>query len=146
MNASTLLPYRHNNRSVGISLWHFEWATKYRRDVFGRADLRRRIEALIRQCAERHSIEIIELAVQPEHVHAIVELPLTLAPADALQRLKGGSSFMFFKERPEMRECMGGSLWSAGKFATSLGRGDLEPTREYVRRQDEHHAIERNAA
>ena len=132
--------YERSSHAVGISMWHFEWCTKYRYKMFGKQEYLNLITACIRRAASMHEIKIIELNVQPEHVHCVVEIKLSMSAAYALQILKGGSSRLFFQfhERARLRYPRG-HLWSPGKFAASLGFIQIETARSYVRSQDEHH-------
>ena len=132
--------YERSNHAVGISMWHFEWCTKYRYKMFGKEEYRNLITACIRRAASMHGIKIIELNVQPEHVHCVVAISLTMSPSQALQYLKGVSSRLFFQfhERAALRYPRH-HLWSPGKFAASLGFIQLETAKNYVRNQDVHH-------
>jgi len=134
--------YEHNSHSVGISMWHFEWCTKYRYKMFGKEEYRNLISACIRRAASMHGIKIMELNVQPDHVHCVVAIALSISPAKALQYLKGCSAKLFFEfhERARLRYPKG-HLWSPGKFAASLGFIQVENAKEYVRNQDIHHAL-----
>lgn len=132
--------YERNSHSVGISMWHFEWCTKYRYKMFGKQEYLNLIAACIRRAASLHEIKIIELNVQPEHVHCVAGIKLSVSATYALQILKGGSARLFFQfhERARLRYPKG-HLWSPGKFAASLGFIQIETARSYVRNQDEHH-------
>ncbi len=133
--------YERSSHAIGISMWHFEWCTKYRYKMFGKDEYKSLITACIRRAASMHEIKIMELNVQPEHVHCVVAIKLNISPAYALQILKGGSARLFFQfhERARLRYPKG-HLWSPGKFAASLGFIQLEAAKSYVRNQDEHHA------
>lgn len=72
-------------------MWHFEWCTKCRYKMFGKDEYRNLITACIRRAASMYEITIIELNVQPEHVHCVVGISLTMLPVRALQILKGVS-------------------------------------------------------
>jgi putative transposase len=132
--------YERSSHAVGISMWHFEWCTKYRYKMFGKQEYLILINACIRRAASTHEIKIIELSVQPEHVHCVVGIKLNMSPSYAVQILKGVSSRLFFKhhERARLRYPKG-HLWSPGKFASSIGFIQLETAKSYVRNQDEHH-------
>ena len=97
--------YERSSHAVGISMWHFEWCTKYRYKMFGKEEYRNLITACIRRAASMHEIKIIELNVQPDHVHCVVAIKLNISPAYALQILKGGSARLFFlhHKKAEMR-------------------------------------------
>lgn len=133
--------YERKSHSVGVSIWHFEWCTKYRYKMFGKSGQRALMVACIRRAASRHNIKIIELNVQSEHVHCVAGLPLIMSPIKALQLLKGGSAYLFFRANEKVRlRYPRGNLWSPGKFASSLGFVQLDTARSYVRNQDVHHA------
>ena len=89
----------------------------------------------------RHKLKIIELDVQPDHVHCIVGISLSMSPVKALQILKGGSAYLFFRANKKVRlRYPRGHLWSPGKFASSLGFIQVEQAKDYVRNQDIHHS------
>ncbi len=133
--------YERSNHSVGVSMWHFEWCTKYRYKMFGKEDQRNLMSACIRRAASMHEIKIIEINVQPEHVHCVVGISLKMSPSQALQILKGISSRLFFLHNKKIRlRYPKGHLWSPGKFAASLGFIQIEVAKNYVRNQDVHHA------
>ncbi len=132
--------YERNNHSVGDSIWHMEWCPKYRYQMFGKFEYKNLAEACIRKAATEHGIKIIELNVMPDHLHAVVKIPLTMTPSEALYLLKGRSAYLFFRKHPKARlRYPRGHLWSRGKFATSVGYSDLPTTINYVQHQEEHH-------
>jgi len=141
ISASYEEKYERRSHSVGISMWHFEWCTKYRYKMFGKREYNNLITACIRRAASLHGIQIRELSVMPEHVHCVVGIDLNLSPTKALQILKGVSAGLFFQfhERARLRYPRG-HLWSPGKFAASLGFIQLDVATSYVRNQEEHHA------
>ena len=133
--------YERRSHSIGISMWHFEWCTKYRYKMFGKEEYRNLITACIRRSASMHEINIIELNVQPDHVHCVVGISLTMTPVKALQILKGVSSRLFFLHHGKAGlRYPKHHLWSPGKFAASLGFIQLDVAKNYVRNQDLHHA------
>jgi len=133
--------YEKTSHAIGISMWHFEWCTKYRYKMFKKEEYKNLVSACIRRAASMHKIKIIELNVQPEHVHCVVEIKLSMSVTYALQILKGGSAKLFFSfhEKARLRYPRG-HLWSPGKFAASIGFIQLDVAKSYVKNQDEHHA------
>ena len=132
--------YHKINHSVGVVMLHLEWCTKYRYKMFGKIKYKNLITACIRRSASRHNIKVIELEVQPEHIHCVVEVSFTMSVSKTLQLLKGGSSKLFFEfhEKARLRYPRR-HLWSRGKFASSVGFVQLDVVREYVKNQEEHH-------
>ncbi len=95
--------YERSKHAVGVSMWHFEWCTKYRYRMFGKEGQKNLITACIRRAASMHEIKILELNVRLEHVHCVVGIKLSVSPTYALQILKGISARLFFKNNPKVR-------------------------------------------
>ena len=132
--------YKRNDHSVGIVMLHLEWVTKYRYKMFRKIKYKNLLEACIRRSASRNNIKIIEIDVQPEHVHCVVGVSFTISVSKVLQLLKGGSSKLFFEFHQKARlRYPRGHLWSRGKFASSVGFVQLDKVTEYVRNQSAHH-------
>ena len=132
--------YDRGNHFVGVSMWEFEWCPKYRYKMMQDPEKRAIVGACIRQAATSWKIQIIELNVQPNHVHLTAKIPMTMTPSSALHKLKGISSKRIFEKVPHFRlRYRKGHFWSRGKFAASVGFISVEVANEYVRNQDLHH-------
>ena len=132
--------YERNAHSVGASMWHIEWCTKYRYKMMKKGENQKLMEACIRRSASENKIKILEIAVEPEHIHCVIEIKFEMRISKAFQILKGGSSYRFFRKKPQFRKRYPkGHFWSPGKFAVSVGFIQLEKAREYVRNQKIHH-------
>ena len=136
------MEYTHHAHSVGDNFWHIEWCPKYRYEMFRKFSYKNLAAACIRKAAKEHQIEIHELQVMPDHLHAVISIPDTMSVSRATQLLKGRSSYIFFRNHKKARlRYPQGHLWSAGTFRTSVGHSDLPTTLRYVREQPEHHQI-----
>jgi putative transposase len=97
-------------------------------------------EDCIRQVAEKHSINIRVLSIQPEHMHLDCELPPSMSQSKALQLLKGGSSYLLFRANPHFRlRYSQGHFWSPGAYAGSVGYNTIEIVDNYIKNQEEIH-------
>ena len=132
--------YEKYEHGVGKIMFHLEWCTKYRYRMFKKFEYRNLISACIRRAASLHEIEIMELNVQPEHVHCVVSVEFSLSVSRVLQLLKGISAKLFFEYHQKARlRYPKGHLWSPGKFGSSVGFVQLDVVRSYIRNQDLHH-------
>ena len=132
--------YNKNDHSVGVVMLHLEWCTKYRYKMFRKLKYKNLLEACVRRSASRNGIKIMELDVQPQHVHCVVEVSFTMSVSKTLQLLKGGSSKLFFEFHKKARlRYPRGHLWSRGKFASTVGFVQLDVVKDYVRNQSAHH-------
>jgi putative transposase len=71
--------------------YHIVWTTEYRFPVLGR-DVRRRARELLRETARAHETTIYAGAINRDHVHMLIGIPLHLSVSRAVQYLKGKSS------------------------------------------------------
>lgn len=137
--------YQRINSAVRESLWHVVWCTKFRYNIFRKFHHKNLAKACIRKVAHKHNIQIIEIKVMPNHVHAIIRIPIGMSIEEALQLLKGGSAYIFFRNAPKMRlRYPQGHLWSKGKFYSTIGYSDFPTTLDYVKNQEQHHALAGN--
>ena len=137
--------FRHQH-AMGRSTWHIEWCTKYRYKLFKSEYHKNICVVALEEAAKKHGVAIMELEVQPEHIHMIAELPLTMAPVTAVQGMKSISARIILALVPKLRlRYPKGHIWSTGKFAISVGNITLEKAKEYVKNQAAHHAKKREA-
>src|SRR3989344_6219428 len=130
-----------HQHALGKSTWHIEWCTKYRYKVFKSEYHKNLCVIALEEAAKKANVVLLEREVEPEHIHLIAELPLTVAPTNAIGILKSVSAKIIFALRPKLRlRYPQGHLWCPGKFAISVGNITLEKAKEYVRNQKAHHA------
>ena len=85
------------------------------------------------------------LLVVPDHAHMRLSLPHGMTDSKALNLLKGGSAYYFFKNHPKSRlRLPQGHLWSAGGCTTIVGYNDITTVDNYILYQAEHHGITRD--
>jgi len=143
-----MISYRDNayKHVIGWSIWHFEWVTKYRRKVFVDSKLKKLCKILLEESARKHNFTMDECEVQSDHVHVIVHLRPSLSPAKAINLMKGYTSRVMFLAEPEKlkkfyyKPQRRRSLWGDGKFMASVGHITLEKAKEYMEKQEAHHA------
>ena len=61
---------------------------------------------------------IVRLAVMPDHIHMLIELPPTIALSQVIKTFKGGSSWAIRQAHAELQEWLWGDSFS-GRRATS---------------------------
>ena len=114
---------------------HIVWLPKYRKRILeGR--LAKRIEELLRECADVNRWKIEELNVQKDHIHMVLQFRPDMALSKMIQLFKGKSSRIIRQEFPDLKEVYwGDSFWADGFFAETVGKVDLEVIKAYVRNQ-----------
>ena len=130
------------SHKVGLNFWHMEWCTKYRYDMMKRYEIKNLVEGCIRKAARKHKIKIHILKVLPDHIHLLASLPKGMLDSQALRLLKGGSSYIIFRNRKNIRlRYPRGNFWSAGSFSTTVGYNDIDSMTKYIENQEVHHGL-----
>ena len=71
-----------------------------------------------------------------DHVHLLVEYPPKVAVSSLVNSLKGVSSRLRRKERPDIeKHYWKGGLWSPSYFASSCGGAPISIVRQYIQQQ-----------
>jgi len=81
----------------------------------------------------RYGWEIIELAINPDHVHLFVRAFPTNSAADIVGKIKGRSSHALRAKYPELLKLP--SLWTGSYFASTAGAVSAETIRKYIEAQ-----------
>ncbi len=117
------------------ALFHCVFSTKQRRRLISGV-LSERLHPYMGGVARDNKMKILEIGGTENHVHFLLSVPATLSLAKAVQLIKGGSSKWVHDTFPQEH---GGFEWQEGYGAFSVGISQTTRTREYIRRQMEHH-------
>ncbi len=124
--------YRHAYTSVFLLNYHFVWIPRRRRPVL-KGRVAERLEELIREKARELSLEILELAIQPDHVHLFVSAPPDVAPNQIMFRIKGYTARILRKEFPWLKKLP--SMWTRAYFVATAGNISSETIKRYIEAQ-----------
>jgi putative transposase len=96
----------------------------------------------VRVYAERLGCEVVELNVQPDHVHFLVKVPPKVSISKLLEVVKGKSAIQVFKQFLYLKKkpCWGNHFWPKGYCVDTVGV-DAEMIRKHVKYQKR---LERN--
>ncbi|HMD13442.1 MAG TPA: IS200/IS605 family transposase [Bacteroidota bacterium] len=115
---------------------HLVWSTKFRQP-FLIGELRPTLKAHIEIYAKENNIQIESLAVQPDHVHLLIQLQSDQRVEDIPKLLKGESSH-WLNAQDVLRVKFS---WQRGYSAFSVSIGHISRVRNYILNQDEHHRM-----
>ena len=128
--------YIHKNHNVTVLLYHLVFPAKYRRAV-----LDEQVDAVLREvCLEiekRYEIKFLEIGVDKDHVHFLVQSVPTYSVTKIVTMLKSLTAKEVFKRCPQVKKQLwGGEFWSGGYYASTVGKhGDEEMISRYVKGQ-----------
>lgn len=126
------MEYQRDEHRVHLVVYHLIWCPKRRKPVLVGAvakDCQRLIEA---KCAER-GWQVVELAIQPDHVHLFVRVQPTFSIADVAKAVKGVTSHELRLKYAQLRRLP--SLWTRSYFASTAGNVSSETIRRYIEDQ-----------
>ena len=134
MNNSRYINMSHNTSNL---VYHVVCPAKYRRIVFGE-----NVEEHLRQIClgielRYDYIKFLEIGVDKDHVHFLIQSTPNYAPAKLVQIIKSITARQIFVECPEVKKKLwGGEFWTDGYFVSTVGKNQNETTiRDYVRNQ-----------
>ena len=115
---------------------HLVFVTKYRRKVFDGMALER-LRGLFAGVCIDFGAELSDMNGEADHVHLLVIYPPTVALSGLVNSLKGASSRVLRRERPDIAERFyyRGALWSPSYFAASCGGAPLSVIQQYIKQQ-----------
>lgn len=124
--------------------YHIVFCPKYRYRILGDEKgeyVRQQVHQL---CRQKDEVEVIELNVQPDHVHLVVSLPPKYAVSEFMGYLKGKIALRMFQQYESLgRRYWGRHLWARGYCVSTVGL-DEEKVRKYVQwqeRQEKHEEV-----
>jgi len=116
------------------ALFHCVFYTRERRKAIA-PDLQERLWAYMGGIARENEMKALAVGGMDDHAHLLLSLPSTLTIAEAMRKIKGGSSRW-------LHESCGltGFEWQKGYGAFSIGCSQVDATVAYIAGQQEHHS------
>jgi putative transposase len=114
---------------------HLVFVTKYRRGVFD-AEAIELLRGYFTRVCEKAEVKLIEMNGEDDHVHLLIEYAPNLQLSTLVNSLRGASSRMLRKDRPDIAErYYKDVLWSPSYFAVSCGGAPLSVIKQYIEQQ-----------
>lgn len=114
--------------------YHCVFSTKDRRQFLKR-EIRPRVYGYIRGIVRENDGNLIAIGGTNDHVHMLLELPGSLAIADAMRLIKTNSSKWIHETFPDQASF----AWQTGYAAFTVSESAAQAVARYIRDQEEHH-------
>jgi len=115
---------------------HIIWATKKRERII-KPTQAKEISQFLMEKSKSENVPLLNLNIQSEHVHGLINLPADICLSDFMKRIKGASSYWINKKSLLKTKFS----WQRGYGAYSVSASQLDIVRQYIINQDKHHAI-----
>ena len=127
---------RFSGHGVYRTEYHIVWIPKYRRRILNPgivSYIRKLFPGILR---EMPGVEVIEINMQADHIHALMIIPPKYAVSEVIGRIKGRSSSMLRKQFAWLGKVYWKEnvVWSPGYFISTVGLNEQQIIR-YVKWQ-----------
>lgn len=126
------MDYQRDEHRVHLIVYHLIWCPKRRKPVLT-GPVAKDCRALIESKCTSQGWSVLELAIQPDHVHLFVRVWPTTAAAEVVKEVKGLTSHDLREKYPQLRKLP--SLWTRSYFASTAGNVSAETIQRYIEAQ-----------
>lgn len=127
------MEYKRDEHRVHLIIYHLIWCPKRRKSVLVGAVAEDCRAFITEKCSEK-GWDILELAIQPDHVHLFVRVWPSDSAADVVKECKGATSRRLREKYPD-RLMRLPSLWTRSYFASTAGNVSQDAIRRYIEAQ-----------
>ena len=126
------LEYIRDEHRVHMIIYHVIWCPKRRKSVLI-GDVKSECEKLIREKCTQMGWTVLELSVQPDHVHLFIRVFPTTPVSLVVKECKGVTGYFLRKKFPELLKlpCM----WTYSYFASTAGTVSAQTIQAYIEAQ-----------
>jgi len=124
--------YQRSRNKLLLIQYHLVWCPKRSKPVLV-GEVKERLKQIIRQVVDELGVKVLELAINPDHVHLFVSAYPTIPVHKIVRRIKGRSSNILRRELPELLRLP--PLWTHSYYASTIGAVSKEDIEEYIQAQ-----------
>jgi putative transposase len=126
------MDHQRDEHRVHLIISHLVWCPKRRKAVLD-GDIARDCRALIEQKYAERGWQILELAIQPDHIHLCVRVWPSDSAATVVKECKGLTAHHLRKKYAVLQRIP--SLWTRSYFASTAGNVSQETIQRYIAAQ-----------
>lgn len=125
--------YKSSRNTVYSCKYHVVFCPKYRRKVLV-GQIAERLKEIAHQIEAETASEILEMDVEPDHVHLLCEGDPQFGIARFVRLVKGRSSRLLRQEFPKLKSRLP-TLWTNSVFISTVGGAPLSLVKQYIENQ-----------
>jgi putative transposase len=126
----------HKSHNKSLLLYHFVCPIKYRRKVLS-AEVSSTFKDVCLQIEERYEIHFLEIGLDRNHVHFLIQSVPMNAPKKIIGAVKSITAKEIFRLHPEVKRMLwGGRFWTSGYYVNTVGQyASEEVIKKYIQNQ-----------
>jgi len=132
--------YKSHNKS--LLLYHLVFPAKYRQKIFD-TNVSETLRDVCLGISERYEIHFVEIGMEDDHVHFLIQSVPVLAVTKLVTLLKSITAKEIFRRHPEVKRLLwGGNIWTSGYYVNTVGAYANEVTiQRYIAKQGSYQEI-----
>lgn len=127
------MDYQRDEHRVHLIVYHLVWTPK-RRKALLIGPVADDCRALIERKCEERGWTILQLAIQPDHIHLFVRAWPEVSASEIVKECKGLTSHELRAKYPDLKRRLP-SLWTRSFFAATAGNVSQETIQKYIAAQ-----------
>jgi putative transposase len=127
------MEYQRDEHRVHLIVYHLVWTPKRRKPILV-GDIARDCNTLIHEKCDEKGWKILELAIQPDHIHLFVQAFPENSPSEIIKECKGVTSYNLRKKYPAILKKLP-SLWTRSYFVATAGNVSADTIKKYIEAQ-----------
>jgi len=124
--------YQRDEHRVHLIAYHIVWTPKRRKPVLV-GDIASDCRVMIETKCQEKGWRVVELAIQPDHIHLFVVAWPETSAAEIVKECKGVTSHELRKKYPSLLKLP--SLWTRSYFAATVGNVSQTVIEGYIAAQ-----------
>lgn len=133
-----LMDYVSQNHSKHLLMCHLIFSCKYRKKLLIKYG--EEIKQILYDITEEKDLNIIEMEVDKDHIHILVQYPPTKSVLDIVRLFKQMSTYRIWRQNNNhiyLRKQLWNekTFWGDGYFACSIGQVSKETIERYIQNQ-----------
>jgi putative transposase len=129
--------FKKSSHVIWHCQYHLVWVPKYRYRVLT-GEVSQEVHNCIHLFAGQLDCEVIELNIQRDHIHLLVNVPPKVSISQLMGTLKGRTAIRVFKQFPYLKQkpYWGNHFWAKGYCVDPIGLNP-EMIQKYVKYQED---------
>lgn len=133
-----LMDYISQNHSKHLLMVHLIFSCKYRKKLLIKYG--NEIKKILYDISEEKDLNIIEMEVDKDHIHILVQYPPTKSVLDIVRLFKQMSTYRIWRQNNnhiylKKQFWLEKTFWGDGYFACSIGQVSKETIEKYIQNQ-----------
>jgi putative transposase len=125
--------------------YHVVFCPKYRMRVLKEEIAEYTRQQIYQLCRQKDRLQVMELNIQPDHIHLILSIPPKYSVSNVMGYLKGKLALRLFNQFEHLgKRYWGRHLWARGYCVSTIGL-DEEKIRKYVQWQEQRERQDENS-